>query len=133
MSQIQELHQQAMDLAEAAFTVKLRGDLAQAIQLSRQALDKESQAAALIANQLDAEPTRSVLHRSAATLAIDCGEFRAAERLIAIALSGNPPQEIAEELKDLFIQINLRPYLERHGLTFDEQKLSTLTLDKKSS
>jgi tetratricopeptide (TPR) repeat protein len=132
MSQIQELHKQAMDLAEAAFTVKLRGDLAQAIQLYRQALDKESQAAALIADKLDAEPTRSVLHRSAASLAIDCGEFRVAERLIAIALSGNPPQEIAEELKDLFIQINLRPYLERHGLAFDEQKLSTLTLDKKS-
>ncbi|OUL28633.1 hypothetical protein BV378_07180 [Nostoc sp. RF31YmG] len=132
MSQIQELHKQAMDLAEAAFTIKLRGDLAQAIQLFRQALDKESQAAALIADKLDAEPTRSVLHRSAASLAIDCGEFRLAERLIAIALSGNPPQEIAEELKDLFIKINLRPYLERHGLTFDEQKLSNLTLDKKS-
>jgi tetratricopeptide (TPR) repeat protein len=131
MSQIQELHQQAMDLSEAAFIVKLRGDLAPAIQLYRQALDKESQAAALIADKLDAEPTRSVLHRSAASLAIDCGEFRAAERLIAIALSGNPPQEIAEELKDLFIKINLRPYLERHGLAFDEQKLSNLTLDKK--
>lgn len=50
--------------------------------------------------------------------------------LRAIALSGNPPQEIAEELKDLFIKINLRQYLERHGLDFDEQKLSNLTLDK---
>lgn len=133
MSQIQELHKQAMDLAEAAFTAKLRGDLKQALQVSRQAFEKESQAAALIANQLDAEPTRSVLHRSAATLAIECGEFRAAERLIAIALSGNPPQEIAQELKDLFIKINLRPYLERHGLTFDEEKLSTLTGDKQGS
>ena len=119
MSQIQELHKQAMDLAKAAFTAKVRGNLKQASQVSRQAFEKESQAAALIANQLDAEPTRSVLHRSAATLAIDCGEFQAAERLIAIALSGNPPQNIAQELKDLFIKINLRPYLERHGLTFD--------------
>ncbi|MEH1935785.1 MAG: hypothetical protein V7L14_19215 [Nostoc sp.] len=133
MSQIQELHKQAMDLAEAAFIAKLRGDLKQASHVSRQAFEKESQAAALIANQLDAEPTRSVLHRSAATLAIDCGELQAAERLIAIALSGNPPQEIAQELKDLFIKINLRPYLERHGLTFDEEKLSTLTGDKQSS
>ncbi|MEH2373692.1 hypothetical protein [Nostoc sp.] len=133
MSQIQELHKQAMDLAEAAFTAKLRGDLKQASQVSRQAFEKESQAAALIANQLDAEPTRSVLHRSAATLAIDCGEFRVAERLIAIALSGNPPQEIAQELKDLFIKINLRPYLERHGLTFDEEKLRNLIVDKQSS
>ncbi|MEH2389638.1 MAG: hypothetical protein V7K14_28535 [Nostoc sp.] len=133
MSQIQELHKQAMDLAEAAFTAKLRGDLKQANEVSRQAFDKESQAAALIANQLDAEPTRSVLHRSAATLAIDCGELQAAERLIAIALSGNPPQDIAQELKDLFIKINLRPYLERHGLTFDEEKLRNLTVDKQSN
>ncbi|MBD2338451.1 hypothetical protein H6G64_15865 [Calothrix sp. FACHB-156] len=94
-----------------------------------------------LADKLDAEPTHSVLHHSAATLTIDCGEFCIAEHLIAIALgaalraialSGNPPQEIAEELKDLFIKINLRQYLERHGLTFDEQKLSNLTLDKKS-
>jgi hypothetical protein len=133
MSQIQELHKQAMDLAEAAFTAKLRGDLKQANHVSRQAFEKESQAAALIANQLDAEPTRSVLHRSAASLAIDCGELQAAERLIAIALSGNPPQEIAQELKDLFIQINLRPYFERHGLSFDEEKLSTLIIDKQGS
>ncbi|MEH2015503.1 hypothetical protein [Nostoc sp.] len=140
MNQIQELHKQAMDLAEAAFTAKLRGDLKQANQVSRQAFDKESQAAALIANELDAEPTRSVLHRSAATLAIDCGELQAAERLIAMpaagyayALSGNPPQEIAQELKYLFIKINLRPYFERHGLSFDEEKLSTLMGDKQGA
>ncbi|MCC5660156.1 hypothetical protein LC608_24900 [Nostoc sp. XA010] len=133
MSQIQELHKQAMDLAEAAFTAKLRGDSKQVKSSYRQAFEKESQAAALIANQLDAEPTRSVLHRSAATLAIDCGELRAAERLIAIALSGNPPQEIAQELKDLFIKINLRPYLERHGLSFDEEKLRNLILDKQGT
>ncbi|RCJ16073.1 hypothetical protein A6S26_07235 [Nostoc sp. ATCC 43529] len=140
MSQIQELHKQAMDLAEAAFTAKLRGNLEQANQLSQQAFEKESQAAALIANQLDAEPTRSVLHRSPATIAIDCGEFQAAERLIALpaagyayALSGNPPQEITQELKDLFIKINLRPYLERYGLSFDEEKLRNLIGDRQGS
>jgi hypothetical protein len=107
MSQIQSLHQQAMDLAEAAAVARLRGAVEQAIQLTRQAFEQETQAAALIASALDAEPTRSVLHRSAASLAIECGEFRTAERLIATALFGNPPTEIAEELKDLFIQINL--------------------------
>jgi hypothetical protein len=113
MSQIQVLHQEAMDLAESALTAKLRGDLAQENQLLRQAFAKEAQAAALIANDLNAEPTRSVLHRSAASLAIECEEFQVAERLIMTALTGNPPQEIAEELKDLFIQINLRHYFKR--------------------
>lgn len=107
MSQIRSLHKQAMDLAEAAAVARLRGTLELAAQLTRQAFEQETQASALIASQLDAEPTRSVLHRSAASLAIECGELRMAERLIATALSGNPPAEIAEELKDLFIQINL--------------------------
>ncbi|MBW4599064.1 MAG: hypothetical protein KME29_05465 [Calothrix sp. FI2-JRJ7] len=131
MSQIKEKHTVAMDLAEAAFVAKLRGDLEEASQLTRQAFEKEQEAAALVAHQLDAEPTRSILHRSAATLAIDCGELKAAERLIATALSGNPPEEIAEELKDLFIQINLRPYLERRGIDVDNEQINALILKSK--
>ncbi|MDM9580941.1 hypothetical protein [Nostoc sp. GT001] len=123
MSQIQELHQQAMDLAEMAQVAKPRGDLISASQLSRQAFEKERLAAELIAGNLEAEPTRSVLHRSAATLGVECGEIHTAERLIAIALSGNPPTEIAEELKDLFVQINIDKYFARRGIAFDEAKL----------
>lgn len=126
MSQIQSLHQQAMDLAEASAVARLRGAIEQAVQLTRQAFEQETQAAALIANTLEAEPTRSVLHRSAASLAIECGEIIAAERLIATALSGNPPPEIAEELKDLFIQINLSQYLERQGIYLDINALPGL-------
>ena len=58
--------------------------------------------------------------------AIDCGEIRAAERLIAIALSGNPPEEIAEELKDLFIQINLRPCFQPKGINIDNEQINAL-------
>jgi len=105
MSQIQALHQEAMNLAEGALTAKLRGDLTQADQPLRQAFKEEVEAAALVTNDVNAEPTRSVLHRSAASLAIDCGEFQVAEHLIMTALTGQPPQEIAEELKDLFVQI----------------------------
>ncbi|AFY48158.1 hypothetical protein Nos7524_2315 [Nostoc sp. PCC 7524] len=123
MNQIQDLHKQAMDLAEMAQVAKLKGDSVLALQLSKQAFEKERLAAELIVNNLAAEPTRSVLHRSAATLAIDCGEIAAAERLIAIALSGNPPQEIAEELKDLFVQINIDKYFARRGIEFDSAKL----------
>jgi hypothetical protein len=106
-----------------AQVAKLKGDSVLALKLSKQAFEKERLAAQLIVNNLGAEPTRSVLHRSAATLAIDCGEIAAAERLIAIALSGNPPQEIAEELKDLFVQINIDKYFARRGIEFDSAKL----------
>ena len=127
MIQIQELHKQAMDLAEMAQVAKLRSNLDLASQLSRQAFEKERLAAELIANDLAAEPTRSILYRSAATLAIDCGEIHSAEHLIAVALSGNPPNEIAEELKYLFVQINIHQYFTRRGLVFDEAKLQILS------
>jgi len=126
MTQVNVLHREAMDLAELAQVAKLRGEVDRSNDLLRQAFTQESSAAALIANHWESEPTRSVLHRSAASLAIECGELEMANRLIAIALSGNPPSEIAEELQDLFIQINLRQYLQRRGVALDEAKLSSL-------
>jgi hypothetical protein len=44
-----------------------------------------------------------VLHRSAASLAIECAQLREAERLIGRALAGNPPADIADELRDLLL------------------------------
>ncbi|NET35788.1 MAG: hypothetical protein F6K19_27805 [Cyanothece sp. SIO1E1] len=126
MSKIQELHQQAMDLAEQADLKKLNGDTTQVKEILRQALELEVEAAQMVADDLSAEPTRSVLHRSAATLAIECGELQRAEKLIAVALAGVPPLDIAEELKDLFIQINLRKYLERKGVQLAEEQLQLL-------
>lgn len=126
MTQVNVLHREAMDLAELAQVAKLRGEVEQSNHLLRQAFVQELSAASLIANHWETEPTRSVLHRSAASLAIECGEFNIANRLIATALSGNPPAEIAEELQDLFIQINLRQYLQRRGVALDEAKLSSL-------
>ncbi|MCG8585559.1 MAG: hypothetical protein MI757_12685 [Pirellulales bacterium] len=126
MSKIQELHQQAMDLAEQADLEKLRGDTTQVKEILRQALELEAEAVRMVADDLMAEPTRSVLHRSAATLAIECGELQRAERLIARALAGEPPLDIAEELKDLFMQINLRNYLDRQGAKLTEAQLQLL-------
>ncbi|MGF1478750.1 MAG: hypothetical protein ACFB4I_04595 [Cyanophyceae cyanobacterium] len=77
------------------------GKLNKAKQLNGQAFEKEAQAAALVADNLTAEPTRSVLHRSAAALAIDCGDFSQAQRLIQTGLAGTAPQEIAGELTNL--------------------------------
>lgn len=44
MSNIQEKHTAAMDLAEAAFLAKLKGDSEQALQLTRQAFESEQAA-----------------------------------------------------------------------------------------
>jgi hypothetical protein len=101
MRRIWSLHNEAMDLAEAAALARLRHDGDSAASLSRRAFELERRAAGAYEGDISHEPTRSVLHRSAASLAIDCGEIREARRLITAGLSGNPPWEIAEELRDL--------------------------------
>jgi hypothetical protein len=52
--------------------------------------------------------------------------LKSIEVIIATALSGNPPLEIAEELKDLFIQIDLSQYLKRQGIHIDLNQLQGL-------
>jgi hypothetical protein len=101
----QERHHEAMKLLDKALLAKGRGNAKLHLNLLTQAFEAEQKAASLIASNIKLEPTRSVLHRSAATLAIQCGRNREAERLIDIAMSGVPPVEIADELRDLLESI----------------------------
>ncbi len=110
MQDVTQLHREAMELADRAHLARLRGESDVAKRAFHDAFEKERRAAELVATQLGLEPTRSVLHRSAASLALQCSETAQAERLIATALSGTPPAEIAEELRDLLEQV----YFERH-------------------
>jgi hypothetical protein len=104
-SEIRDLHHQAMRLLDQASDLRRRGEQQEANARLRQAFDYERRAAELAAPDVALEPTRSVLHRSAATLACQCGEYRQAERLITTALSGTPPETIADELRDLLLQV----------------------------
>jgi hypothetical protein len=105
------LHHQAMKLVDRSILAKQQGDEAGSLELLRSplaqaklsAFEQERSAANLVADQLDFEPTRSVLHRSAASLAVECCQLREAERLIGRALAGNPPPDIADELRDLWL------------------------------
>lgn len=119
MKSIEQLHREAMNLAELAFAAKLKSDLAKREELVKRAFKLESKAAELVAQDLSAEPTRSILHRSAASLAIDCGRLRDAERLVATGLAGNPPDQIAEELRDIFNQINFLRHLDLRGISLE--------------
>ncbi|MEK7395444.1 MAG: hypothetical protein AAB116_00770 [Candidatus Poribacteria bacterium] len=113
---IQELHKEAMDLAEMAFVAKLKGDLENAENLLKEAYKKESDSAKMLVDEYDFEPTRSILFRSAASLAMECNDLRGAEKLIAFGLSGNPPEEIAEELRDLLRKVNIQRHLLAGGV-----------------
>jgi hypothetical protein len=106
-----------MRLVDEAEVARRDGNLQAARERLRQAFDHERQAADLVAADRSLEPTRSVLHRSAASLALECGALREAERLIAAALSGDPPDEIAEELRDLLEQVYFGAKKGRRPLT----------------
>ncbi len=111
---VNELHSKAMALAEQAFIAQRTGQLEKVKQLSKTAYQYERQAALLLLTDYEVEPTRSVLFRSAACLALDGEDYREAEKMIAFALSGNPPVEILEELRDLLLDL-LRVKLARSG------------------
>ena len=122
MTQAQDFHRRAMDLAEEADLARLRGDILRYRKLIATAFHLELEAAKLIA-PLDDEPTRSVLHRSAASLAIECGEFREAERLIGSALSGSPPCEILDELRSLLQTTHFHDGLAKSGFELEPNEL----------
>ena len=87
---------------ETAILERERGHKAKAVQLYAQALELELAAIrALDERDERAEPTWSVLHRSAGWLAFNSNQFRRAEQLVRKALAGDPHPEIAEELRDL--------------------------------
>lgn len=123
MNAVRDHHSRAMELAELAFIARMRGETEEAGRLFRQALEHELSAIREMNGVGRVEPTYSVLHRSAATLALDCDDPRSAERLVANALAHDPPPEIAQELRDLLEQINFRRHLDLRGVILDENEL----------
>jgi hypothetical protein len=105
IDQMKHLHHKAMRLADEASHRRRTGEEQKANACLQQALEQERRAADLEAGDLGLDPTRSVLDRSAAMLARQCGEYRKAERLITTALSGSQPEPIAEELRDLLLDV----------------------------
>ena len=96
--EVNRLHRKAMEFADESFVVRLEGNREQYLHLTRLAYEKEAAAADLMVDE-DVEPTRSVLHRSAATLALRCEMYEEAKRLIYRALAGQPPSDIGRRIK----------------------------------
>jgi len=120
MSKVRELHDKAMELAQLALVARYSGELERATTLARQAYEFESQAAELIPYGEASEPTRSILYRSAASLAYQCHELGLAQQLIAKGLSGYPPPAIEQELKNLLTQISFERHLQNQDLALSQ-------------
>lgn len=116
MSTVNELHTQAMNLAEDALLHQRRGDGESAAKLFLSALHLEQQAAFMLDISPENEPSRSILFRSAASLAYNAGDYQTAEKLVAQGLTGSPPPEIADELRDLFDEVTFGRHLSTKGM-----------------
>lgn len=105
MNKLRTLHNQAMDFALLGDKELQSGNQTAAQDLYVRAFQNECEAAMLAESLGNPEPGLSILFRSAATLAYQCGKLREAEKLVAHALAGNPPEDIAIELRELLQQI----------------------------
>ena len=100
-------HHKAMAFAEHALLARIQGHREDAIAFSKKALEHELVAIGKLDERDErVEPTWSVLHRSAGWLAFNSNQFRRAAQLACKALAGNPHPEIADELRELLVQIH---------------------------
>lgn len=103
MQAIEADHLRAMEYVDRACEARRRGDTDAVAQNFAEAFRLEKQAAEAMVPYLDVEPTRSILLRSAASLALECKREEEAERLACLGLSGKPPSEIRAELRDVLM------------------------------
>lgn len=124
MNNVSELHNQAMKLSQRAMVARHNGEQARAKTLSHEAFEYESQAASLIPDEKASEPTRSVIYCSAASLAYECQEWKAAKELINKALSGYPEERIYQALNTLSHQVDFEYYLQIQQVKLEDTEIN---------
>jgi Zn-dependent peptidase ImmA (M78 family) len=96
-----------MEMFESALVARHDENETLVLKFLTEALKFESAAADSVADDHSLEPTRSVLHRSAASIALQMFDMNTARRYVEVGLEGEPPEEIREELQTLSEQITV--------------------------
>ena len=112
-----QAHSEAMKYLQEAIITQEMGNDVSASSLFEKAFVLEKEAALYLVNDFENEPTRSVLFRSAANLAMDCHNYKEAQEMVNHGLAGYPPPEIAEELRDIYEKVNFYRHFELKGVT----------------
>lgn len=120
MKEIENLHEQAMDMAESAILLKLKKNAEESFEAFSSAYQLEAEAAMLLKESYDLEPSRAILFRSAASLALNAKRFRDAEKMVALGLAGNPPESLADELRNIYENINFEKHLQLKGIVLSD-------------
>lgn len=102
---INQEHNKAMELAQIASIYQKQGKISDAKKLFNEAFNHELTAALELIQTTDKEPTRSILFRSAASLAKKCSLFSEANDLANLGINGNPPDKIKDELNELLVSL----------------------------
>jgi hypothetical protein len=117
VSNTRELHERAMELFEASLLARHAEDEGRMNRFLAQALKLECEAADTVADDYALEPTRFLLHRSAAAMALSSFDTKTARRYVEAAFEGKPPAEVESELQKLSEQITiLEAEMKSHAL-----------------
>lgn len=123
IEQIEQMHNEAMILADDADLFKRRGQMIEARDLYARAFTMERQAAMdAISSGVESLST-SVLIKSSAFIAYDAGLIRESEQMVGLALSRDLPEEIAEEMRDLLENLHFSRHLRLNGITLSDNEV----------
>lgn len=123
MASVRQYHQDSMKYLSSAKAYELSGDQEKSNDLMRRSLELETLAAKSVPESDKTEPTRSILFRSAASIALQLKEYDLSISLISNALVGNPPEEIKEELLKLFENVRYERSLAQKKTKLDKHSL----------
>lgn len=122
-----DTHDEAMAMVDQARQAQRMGDNGLFVELLRSACHLERQAARILPPLRESEPTRTVLFRSAASLAFQSGDYQEACNLAFDGLSGNSPEELSTELLEIATDAKFRLQLIGQNLQVPNCEI-TLTL-----
>lgn len=105
MDNILNIHNEAMDLASFGDKELKMGNVDKAKSLYAEAYEKEHRVLDKLDDSNSSLIGRTIILRSAATLALQCGLKRDAERLIAKGLSEDIPGSLTTELRNLLKEV----------------------------
>lgn len=95
------LHRKAMNYSDKGFMARKKGDTASANIFLEHALSFEADAASILPPQDTYEPSRSILYRSAASLAYDLKQYGRTQQLVYAGLEGHPTGEMVDDFNEL--------------------------------